>query len=51
MKFFYRCDFNQYTINYILKIGELKSAKQAAIEITEKLDNESDTSMEEMDMS
>jgi len=29
-------------------MGELNAAKQAAIE---KLDNESDTSMEEMDMS
>jgi len=49
MKFFYRCDFNRYTINYLLRIGKLKSAEHTAIEITEKSDksDESDSSFAE----
>ncbi|GAB1865194.1 Periodic tryptophan protein 2-like protein [Camponotus japonicus] len=45
------CDFNQYTISYILKIGELKSAKNVARYSATTIDDEflSDVSIEKMD--
>ena len=48
-KRFYRCDFNQYTINYILRIGDLKSKKNVSKLPTIKIDDESDFPIEEMD--
>ncbi|XP_029169932.1 periodic tryptophan protein 2 homolog [Nylanderia fulva] len=45
------CDFNQYTLSYILRLGELKSAKNKSKHFAIKIDNESfsDASIEEMD--
>ncbi|KYM98308.1 Periodic tryptophan protein 2 like protein, partial [Cyphomyrmex costatus] len=43
------CDFNQYTISYILRIGDLKSEKNVSKHSTIKIDDESDSFMEEMD--
>jgi len=48
--FFYRCDFNQYTISYVLRIGDLKSKKNVSKLSTIKIDDESDFSIEEMDI-
>jgi len=47
-KYSYRCDFNQYTISYILRIGDLKSAKDVSKHST--IDDKSDLSIEEVDM-
>lgn len=47
---FYRCDFNQYTISYILRIGDLKSAKDVSKHSAITIDDESDLSVEEIDM-
>ncbi|XP_070161171.1 periodic tryptophan protein 2 homolog [Polyergus mexicanus] len=45
------CDFNEYTISYILRIGELKSAKNVSKYSDIKIDDESvfDASVEKMD--
>ncbi|XP_077256053.1 periodic tryptophan protein 2 homolog [Temnothorax americanus] len=43
------CDFNQYTISYILRIGDLKSAKDASRHSAITIDDESDISIEEVD--
>ncbi|XP_012530275.2 periodic tryptophan protein 2 homolog [Monomorium pharaonis] len=43
------CDYNQYTINYILKIGDLKSAKNIMKHSVIKIEDESDLSVEEID--
>lgn len=46
-----RCDFNEYTISYILRIGELKSAKNISKYPVIRIDDESffDASVEQMD--
>lgn len=46
---FYRCDFNQYTMSYILRIGDLKSAKDVSKHSAIMIDNESDLSLEMID--
>lgn len=48
-KRFYRCDFNQYTISYILRIGDLKSEKNVSKLSTITINDESDFSIEELD--
>lgn len=46
-----RCDFNEYTISYILRIGELKSAKNISKYSAITMDDGflSDASIEKMD--
>ncbi|RLU14873.1 hypothetical protein DMN91_012760 [Ooceraea biroi] len=36
------CEFNQYTINYVLRIGELRSANDTTAQDAIEIDNESD---------
>ncbi|KYM87794.1 Periodic tryptophan protein 2 like protein [Atta colombica] len=45
-----KCDFNQYTISYVLRIGDLKSKKNVSKLSTIKIDDESDFSIEEIDI-